>query len=239
MNAGSGLATERRGDLLSLVLDRPRAANALDSALQGALVDALAAAGADAGVKAVILRAAGDRVFSAGANLKEFSDLESGAARTLRRELLRATLLALAGFHKPLVAVVRGKAIGAGCMLAFLADEIHAAADASFSLPEIRLGTATPVGATIVAARGGRRAAQHLALTGEPVGAQAALAFGLVDGVHAPDQLEEAAIARAHVLAAWAGPAFAQNKRWINAGLCADIARAIDESARLQASGAG
>lgn len=237
MNEATGLTSTLQGAVLCLTLDRPRAANALDSTLQGALVEALAGASAAAGVGAVLLAAAGDRVFSAGADLKEFSERDAGAARTLRREFLRASLLTLAGFDKPLVALVRGKAIGAGCMLAFLADEVHAAAEASFSLPEIRLGTATPVGAAIVAARGGRRAALQMTLSGEPVDAQAACAMGLVDAVHAADQLHQAGMARARALAQWGGPAFAQNKRWINAGLCAEIARALDESARLAAAG--
>ena len=235
----SGLASERRGAVLRLVLDRPRSANALDAALQRALVEALGAANADPGIRAVVLAAAGDRVFSAGADLKEFSELDAVEAHALRRECLRATLLALATFDKPLVAVVRGKAIGAGCMLALLADEVHAATQASFSLPEIRIGMATPVGAVIVAARGGRRIAQHMTLTGEPVDAQAALAVGLVDAVHGADRLDEASMARAHALAALAGPSYAQNKHWINSGLCAEIARALDEAARLQAGGAG
>lgn len=239
MNTNFGLAIERRGEVLCLMLDRPRSANALDAALQRALVEALAAANADASIRAVMLTAAGERVFSAGADLKEFSERDAGEASTLRRECLRSSLLALAKFDKPLLAVVRGKAIGAGCMLALLADEIHAAAQASFSLPEIRLGMATPVGAVIVAARGGRRIAQHMTLTGEPIDAQAALAHGLVDTVHAADRLDEAAMARAHALAALAGPAYAQNKHWINSGLCAEIARALDEAARLHATKAG
>ena len=237
MSAATGLTTALHGEVLCLTLDRPHAANALDSRLQKALVEVLAGARVAAGVGAVLLAAAGDRVFSAGADLKEFSELADGQARSLRRELLRASLLALAAFDKPLVAVVRGKAIGAGCMLALLADYVHAATEASFSLPEIRLGSATPVGAVIVTARGGRRAALHFCLSGEAVDARGAHHFGLVDALHATDQLNEAGMARARALAQWGGPAYAHNKRWINAGLCAEISRALDESARLQATG--
>jgi len=235
MSAATGLTSALQGEVLCLTLDRPHAANALDSKLQRALLQALADASAAAGIGAVLLAAAGERVFSAGADLKEFSELDVGAARHLRRELLRASLLALAGFDKPLVAVVRGKAIGAGCMFALLADEVHAATEASFSLPEIRLGSPTPVGAVIVAARGGRRAALHMTLSGEAVDARTARDFGLVDALHAADQLHEAGVARARALAQCGGPAYAHNKRWINAGLCAEISRALDQSARLAA----
>ncbi len=237
MSASTGLSSALHGEVLCLTLDRAHAANALDSMLQGALVQALADASAACEVGAVLLAAAGDRVFSAGADLKEFSERDGGEARTLRRELLRASLLALAAFDKPLVAVVRGKAIGAGCMLALLADEVHAATEASFSLPEIRLGSATPVGAAIVAARGGRRAALHMTLSGAAVDARSARDFGLVDALHASAELNQAGLARARALAQWGRPAYAHNKRWINAGLCAEISRALDESARLAAAG--
>ena len=237
-SAASGVRVERHGEVLMVVLDRPQAANALGSTLQRALVDALGAAAGDSAIGAVLVCAAGERVFCAGADLKEFSERNAVEARTLRRELLRATLLALVDFGKPLVAAVRGKAIGAGAMLAFLADEVHAAAGAQFSLPEIRLGSATPAGAAIVAARGGRRAALHLTLSGASIDAHAALAVNLIDAVHAPVQLEPAALAGARALAAWSGAAYAQNKRWINAGLRAEIDRALDESARLAAADA-
>lgn len=237
MSADTGLTTALHGEVLCLTLDRPHAANALDSRLQKALVEALAGASVAAGVGAVLLAAAGERVFSAGADLKEFSQRDDGEARTLRRELLRTSLLALATFDKPLVAVVRGKAIGAGCMLALLADEVHAATEASFSLPEIRLGSATPVGAAIVAARGGRRAALHMTLSGAALDARRARDFGLIDALHASAELNQAGMARARTLAQSSRPAYAHNKRWINAGLCAEISRALDESARLAAAG--
>ena len=237
--AANGLRVETRVEVRVLVLDRPQAANALGSTLQHALTDALAEAAGDSAVAAVLLMAAGDRVFSAGADLKEFSERDAGEARTLRRELLRVTLLALIDFGKPLVAAVRGKAIGAGCMLAFLADEVHAADGATFWLPEIRLGMATPVGASIVAARGGRRAALSMALGGEAIDARAALGAGLIDAAHPAAELQEAALARARALAAHAGAAYAQNKRWINAALRDEIIRALDHSAHLTAQPGG
>lgn len=227
------LAVARSGEVLRLTFNRPRAANALNAALQGALVDALARAAADDTVKAVLLGAAGGRVFSAGADLKEYSERPHEEAAALRRALLRASLLALADFSKPLVCMIHGKAIGGGLMLAMLADEVHAAEGAQFSLPEIRLGIPTPVGATLVAARAGRPAAIRLTQGGEAMEADAALSCGLIDGLHAADALESAALARAQALARHAGTAYAHNKRWINQALRADIVAALELAATL------
>ena len=233
--SGVPLRVERHGEVVRLVLDRPQAANALDEALQTALVDALAAADGDARVRAIVLAAAGERVFSAGADMKEYTDIDAVEARRRRRELLRRTVLALIDCGKPLMAAVRGKAIGGGCMLALLADHVHAARDATFSLPEIKLGMVTTAGATIVAACGGRRAAQRLTLTGEAITAAEAHALGLVTAVHDADRLDEAALARARALASLDGKAYRDSRRWLNATLRVDVVQAFDESARLQA----
>jgi len=205
-------------------------------------VNALAAADADVGVRAIVLAAAGERVFSAGADMKEYTDIDAAAARRRRRELLRRTVLALIDCGKPLVAAVRGKAIGGGCMLALLADEVHVASDATFSLPEIRLGMITTAGATIVAACGGRRAAQRLTLTGEAITAAEAQALGLVTAVHDTERVDAAALARARAFSSLDGRAYRESRRWLNASLRVDVIRAFDESARLQAqadTGAG
>ena len=237
--SGEPLRVERHGEVVRLVLDRPQAANALDEALQTALVNALAAADADVGVRAIVLAAAGERVFSAGADMKEYTDIDAAAARRRRRELLCRTVLALIDCGKPLVAAVRGKAIGGGCMLALLADEVHAARDATFSLPAIKLGMITTAGATIVAACGGRRAAQRLTLTGEAIAAAEAQALGLVTAVHDPERVDAAALARARALSSLDGRAYRESRRWLNASLRVDVIRAFDASARLQAEADG
>jgi enoyl-CoA hydratase/carnithine racemase len=229
------LVFEHRDDVAWLTMSRPTAANALDAAMNEALVEALRRCADDPAVRAVVLTGHGGRVFSAGADLKEFAELADAEARPRRRELLRATLLALADFDKPLIACVNGKAVGAGCMLALLADEVHVGPSAQFSLPEIRLGTATPVGASIVAARCGRRGAHRLAQAGEPIDADAAVATGLADAAWSADELGAICQDRARALGTLNGAAYAQNKRWLNAGLRAEISRALDESARLQA----
>jgi enoyl-CoA hydratase/carnithine racemase len=204
------------GGILRLTLERPQAANALDRALQEALVVALERAAADAAARAVLLTASGGRVFSAGADLRE--DLGPDAGR-LRRALLVRTLLAVLDCPKPLLAVVRGKAVGGGAMLALLADEVLMEEGASLSFPEIAIRMPSPIGAAIVSARGGRAAAQWLVQSGRPMSAAEARVAGLADAVHPDAALDGMAQGRAGSLAVLDGHAYAVNKQWMNAPL--------------------
>jgi len=209
-----------------LTLNRPRAANAMSRALQTELVSALMAADADPAVRAIVISAAGGRVFSAGADLKELSDMPTPALRALRRALLRDTLLALTDVGKPLLTCVEGKAIGAGCMLALLADETLASETAAFSLPEIGLGTASPLAVSIIMERGNRRLAYRMVQQGEIFDAGPALEAGLVDAIYPAEQLVEAVQRRAQKLGQIATRPHAQNRRWMYRRIRADIAAA-------------
>jgi enoyl-CoA hydratase/carnithine racemase len=209
------LLVERRDRVLWLRLNRPRAANALNASLHQALVAALAAADLDPEVGAVVLCAAGGRVFSAGADLKEFSERPPLEARRIRRALLRDTVLALCDFGKPLLACVEGKAIGAGGMLALLSDQVHLAEQATLSMPEIELGSASPLAISIVVARAGRTVAQRMVQQGEPIAAPLALALGLADQWHAMADLEDQVRVAAQRLSVLNARAYRQNRRWM------------------------
>lgn len=207
-----------------LTLNRPRAANALNAELQTALVSALAQADQDASIRAIVLAASGGKVFSAGADLKEHADRPLAQARLLRRRQLRDTTLALAAVGKPVIACVRGKAIGAGAMLALLADELVCAPDVTLSLPEIHLGSASPLAIAVIMSRANRRTAYRLVQTGEVIGAAEGLALGLVDRVTGPQGgVEALARERAQCLGALPSRPHGQNRRWMNRGLIAEI----------------
>jgi enoyl-CoA hydratase/carnithine racemase len=225
------------GGALRLTMDRPKVANALNRALQDALVSSLEGAGRDASVRAVLLTGAGGRVFSAGADLREELAESPGEARVARRELLLRSLLAVLDCPRPLIAVVRGKAIGAGAMLALLSDEVLMEEGASLSLPEIALGMASPIGVAAVAARGGRAAAQALVQAGEPIGAASAKVAGLADAVHPDATLDEAAAERAARLGGFDPAAYAANKSWMNAPLRKALVRAAEHAAGVHMGG--
>lgn len=230
----SALLAERDGDLLVLTLNRPEKANAINAAMNDALVAKLALAEREEGVRAVVLSASGSRCFSAGADLKEFAELERGTASQQRRTLLVRTLQAFIDFGKPLVAAVQAQALGAGCMLALLADAVIAADTAQLGMPEIKHGMPSPIGVAIIAARGGHAIAQRLVQGGEPIGAPQARALGLVDEVVAPQALRGRAIERARALGALSGPAFRCNKSFLNRQLRSEL-----EAARRLADAIG
>ncbi|GAB2895690.1 enoyl-CoA hydratase/isomerase family protein [Paralcaligenes ginsengisoli] len=220
--------------VLWLTISRPNAANALDAATHDALVAELQRASADDDVAAVVLQAAGDRVFCAGADLKEFSQLASAQAALKRRELLLRTLTAMLDFPKPLLAAVQAPAIGAGAMLALACDEILMASDASLSFPEITLGLPSPMGVAMIAHRAHRQIVQGLVQLGQRLSAQDALLAGLADQVAVPAELKAYCAARAGDCAARAGHAYAVNKRWMNRELKRDLADAANAATANQ-----
>lgn len=226
------LARDLRDGVLWLTFDRPKAANALDAPMQLALQAALAEAGTDDAVHAVVLAGAGDRVFSAGADLREMLDPDPKLAARRRGALLLATLLALLDLPRPLIACVRGKAVGGGCMIALLADEVIAAPGAELSLPEVALGMPTPIGAAVVAARASRGVVQRLVLAGKRIAAPEALDLGLIDCV--AEDPEKAAQARAVALGTLPSHAYGGTKSWINAGLRAALLESAAHGARLR-----
>lgn len=224
----TGLRCELREGVLWLTLDRPRV-NALNAPLERAMIAALDAAGADGAVRAVVLSSANDRVFSAGADLKE------AVEPALRAQLLLDTLIAIAACPKPVVACVAGKAVGGGAMLVVMADEIICGPGGELSLPEIQHDMPTPIGAAILAARGSHALVQKLVQAGEALGAEAALAASLVTQVVPADALHEAAQSRAAHLGTLPARAYAGNKSWINAGLIAQLRAAAAHGAGLRA----
>ncbi|HYF09217.1 MAG TPA: enoyl-CoA hydratase/isomerase family protein [Acetobacteraceae bacterium] len=223
----AGLRIEQRGGVRWLILDRPRV-NALNAALYHALLDALRQAASDEAVRALVLSSANDRIFSAGADLKE------DAAPGLRASLLLDALVAVASFPKPVLVHLAGKAIGAGAMIALLADEIVCGPGAELSLPEIQHDMPTPIGAAVVAARAPHALVQTLVQAGEPLGAEAASRAGLVSAVVPAAELAEATQARAQKLGALPARAYAGNKAWINGPLIRSLHDAAAHAASLR-----
>ncbi|MEV1009528.1 enoyl-CoA hydratase-related protein [Streptomyces sp. NPDC049881] len=205
----------------TLRLDRPPL-NALDAALQDRLRDlAHEAAGRD-DVRAVVLWG-GERVFAAGADIKEMRAMDH-AAMVARARGLQEAFTAVARIPKPVVAAVTGYALGGGCELALCADVRFAASDARLGQPEILLGLIPGAGGTQRLPRLiGPSRAKDLIFTGRQVGADEALAMGLVDRVLPAGEVYGAARAWAARLAA--GPAIALRaaKESVDVGLDAGV----------------
>ncbi|MFJ3101917.1 enoyl-CoA hydratase/isomerase family protein [Streptomyces sp. NPDC086835] len=202
-------------------LDRPPM-NALDIAVQDRLRDLAEEAGRRDDVRAVILYG-GEKVFAAGADIKEMQAMDH-AAMVVRSRALQESFTAVARIPKPVVAAVTGYALGGGCELALCADYRIAADNAKLGQPEILLGLIPGAGGTQRLSRLiGPSRAKDLIFTGRMVKAEEALSLGLVDRVVPAAEVYEQARAWAAALAK--GPALALRaaKESVDAGLETDI----------------
>ncbi|WP_412519753.1 enoyl-CoA hydratase/isomerase family protein [Actinomadura madurae] len=180
-----------------LRLNRPHRLNALNTNLVDALESALTQAAQD-GRRAIILTGTG-RAFSAGFDLKEQRD-DDGVHQIEAQQRLGEILTAL---PVPVIAAINGLAVGGGCEIALACDFVLATSNASFSLPEVRVGTAMGGGSSFLLARAvGRLRASQVVLLGEQITAEEAHAIGLVSRMVDPDHLMTAAEELAAKLAA-------------------------------------
>lgn len=200
---GTFVSTERRDAIALVTIDNPPM-NALSAGLLEELEAELEALDADDGVRAIVLRGAGERAFVAGADIKEFPALREaaseggGSARGIQRLGQR-----MDAAHTPFVAAIRGFCLGGGLELAMCCDVRVCADDAKLGQPEIKLGLIPGGGGTQRLPRlVGHGRAMLLNLTGEFVDADTAYAWGLVERVVPVGELEQAALGLAGQIAA-------------------------------------
>lgn len=179
----AGVRVERRSGLAVLVLDRPDRLNALSRDV----VRAIGAVGrefdADPSVRAVVVTGSGDRAFCAGADLKERAGMADDEVREMLG-LYRTELAWLGAFRAPVIAAINGLALGGGLELALHCDLRVAKANAILGLPETSLGVIPAAGGTQRLPRiVGAARARELILLGRRVGAEEALAMGLVNRI--------------------------------------------------------
>jgi 2-(1,2-epoxy-1,2-dihydrophenyl)acetyl-CoA isomerase len=231
------VALARRGGALRIVLDRPDALNAFDARLAADLLAALELAAADDDIRAVVLTGAG-RAFSSGADLRAgFEETPEGhpdlGARLRGR--YHPIVRALRELPKPVVAAVNGPAAGIGCSVALAADLVLVAESAYFLLAFVNIGLAPDGGASVfVPARAGLARAAEMAMLGERVGAERALAWGLVNRVVPDAELHDAADALAERLAGGPTRSFAGIKRQLNARQLAGMEEQLELEAEIQ-----
>lgn len=180
-----------------LRIHRPDVLNALNLALRQALAEAFRRLDADPAVRVVVL-AGGPKAFCAGADLGEYVDASPIDLLQRRHDLLWG---AIAACKKPVIAAVRGHALGGGCELALHADLILAGRSARFGQPEVKVGIMPGGGATQRLTRAlGKHRAMKLLLLGEPIDAETAERIGLVAEVLEDEAVENRALALAQQL---------------------------------------
>jgi enoyl-CoA hydratase/carnithine racemase len=207
-------------------LDRPKM-NALNAQVQEEIRAAAVEATEREDVKAVVLYG-GERVFAAGADIKEMADL-SYTDMVHRSGRLQAAFSAVARIPKPVVAAVTGYALGGGCELALCADLRFAAEDAVLGQPEILLGIIPGAGGTQRLTRlVGPSRAKDLIFTGRFVKADEALAIGLVDRVVPAADVYTEAVAWAQQFAGAASYAVRAAKEAIDRGSEVDLETGLE-----------
>jgi enoyl-CoA hydratase/carnithine racemase len=225
---------EVEGGIGTIRLDRPPM-NALNAEMQDALHEAATEASARRDVSAVIIFG-GDKVFAAGADIKEMQPM-SYTDMVDRSAALQAAFIAIARIPKPTVAAITGYALGAGCELTLACDFRVAADNAKLGQPEVLLGVIPGAGGTQRLSRLiGPARAKDIIFTGRFVSAEEALLIGLVDEVVPADDVYAAA--RRRVERYVGGPAYAIRaaKEAIDRGLEVDLDTGL-EIERMQFAG--
>jgi enoyl-CoA hydratase len=182
-----------------VTLDRPEALNALSFELLRQLVDALQTLDEDDRCRAIVITGAGSRAFAAGADIKELA-VQTPVSLFVDDDFRHWD--ELKRIRKPLIAAVRGHALGGGCELAMLCDLLVAGEDARFGQPEIRIGVMPGAGGTQRLTRAiGKAKAMDMVLTGRTITADEADRLGLVTRVVPSEATLDEAMALAEQIA--------------------------------------
>ncbi|ORY59065.1 enoyl-CoA hydratase/isomerase [Pseudomassariella vexata] len=195
-----------------LQLDRLEKRNAFSQSMIEAMVAALDYLDKRSDIRAVIVAGGKDGPFCAGMDLKELIEISTAAAH--QRQFLKDLTDAFARFTKPTIAAVIGFALGGGCEIALACDMIYAADDASFGLPEMKIGTIPGAGGTQRLARAlGKHKAMEFILTGDSATGAEFERLGVVNKVFPKDRVFAEAMKLATRIAAMSAPVVAAGKQ--------------------------
>jgi enoyl-CoA hydratase/carnithine racemase len=222
---GEFVRLEVEGAVGTIRLDRPKM-NALNAQVQEEIRDCAIEATARDDIRAVVLYG-GERVFAAGADIKEMKDM-SYVDMLARAGNLQECFLKVARIPKPVIAAVNGYALGGGCELAMCADFRVVADNAKLGQPEILLGVIPGAGGTQRLTRlVGPAKAKSITFTGRFVEADEALAIGLADAVVPAADVYPHAVEMASSYAGAAAVAIRAAKKAIDEGLEMDLDAAL------------
>jgi enoyl-CoA hydratase len=232
------VVVERLGPVAWCSLDRPPL-NLFEPGIIAALHDVFSELTADRGVRVAVLRSEG-RAFSAGMDVRVLAGLEAAGARAFIISLHEA-IEAVHHAPFPVVAAIHGPCLGAAFEVALACDLRVTAADATFGLPEVRVGVPSVIEAALLPPLVGPGRAAELLLTGEVIGADRALAWGLVNRVVDGSALRAAVQEMVNKILA-AGPRAVRLQkelmlRWRYADLATAVRHGIEAFAAAYATG--
>lgn len=231
MSSSQHVLVTRRDFVCEVRLNRPEKRNALNSDMYEALVDAFAQAEADEQVRVILLSGEG-ACFTGGNDLKDFL---SAPAIVEHDHVISRFLRALSGFSKILIAAVHGPTVGIGATMLLHCDLVIAAARSTrLIMPFVQLGVVPEAASTLMLPRllGHRRAAEVFFL-GQPLDAQTAKEWGLVNRVVEDEALMEQARALADTAARQPPGAVRATKRLMKSAQDAEMAGRMDEELRV------
>jgi enoyl-CoA hydratase/carnithine racemase len=214
--------------VLLIELNRPERRNALNTRmgeeLRGIFVPLRFTPG---DLRCVVVTGVGDKAFCAGGDLKERDGMTDETWR-LQHAIFEEAYYAVMDSAVPVIAAVNGAAYAGGCELALACDFIHAAEGARFALTETTIGIMPGGGGTQTLPRAiGERLAKELVLTGRPWSAAEAREWGMVNAVHAQEQLMPHVLELAARIAANAPISVRQAKKAIHHGLQVDLTNGL------------
>ena len=225
------ILTETRGAVGLVTLNRPKALNALNSALMAELREALDGFEADDAIGAIVVTGS-EKAFAAGADIKEMKD--RGFVDVYLSDFITRDWERLAQCRKPTIAAVAGYALGGGCEVAMMCDIILAADNARFGQPEIALGTLPGAGGTQRLTRAiGKAKAMEMVLTGRMMDAAEAERSGLVTRVVPAAELIGEAMKLAEKIAGLSRPAVMLAKEAVNRAFETGLAEGLRVERRL------
>jgi enoyl-CoA hydratase/carnithine racemase len=226
---------DRADDIVWLTLNRPERLNAVHLGMRDELWTMLTLVRDDPTVRAVVLRGAGERAFSAGADILEFGTAP-GLVQSRDARLQRDLWATMSQLRMPLIAALHGFAFGAGLEMSLYCDLRVASDDAQFGLPEVSLGYLPSAGGSQTLPRHvARSEALRLATTGAPLTAAEALDRGLVHRVVPHGDLERTVRELAQRLASYSPEALAATKRAVIEGIDLSLVDGLALERRLAA----
>lgn len=217
---------EAEGAVAVLTINRPKALNALNSAVLDEINEALDAVDVDT-VRALIITGAGEKSFVAGADIGEMSTLTKAEGEAFGKKG-NDVFRKIETFPIPVIAAINGFALGGGCEISMACDIRICSENAVFGQPEVGLGITPGFGGTQRLARTvGVGMAKQMIFTGRNIKALEALRIGLVNAVYPAEELMPAAKKMASIIAGNAPIAVRNCKKAINDGLQVDIDEAL------------
>ncbi|WP_449369786.1 enoyl-CoA hydratase [Thiomonas sp.] len=227
----AAVLTATRGPVGLITLNRPKQLNALNDALMDALGAALQAFDADPAIGCIIVTGS-DKAFAAGADIAAMAQKTFPASYT--EDFISRNWETVMQVRKPVIALVRGYALGGGCELAMMCDLIVAADNAQFGQPEIKIGIMPGAGGTQRLTRAvGKAKAMDLVLTGRMMDAQEAERSGLVARIVPLAGALDETVAMAETIAGFSRPAVLMAKESVNRAFETPLAEGLRFERRL------